>query len=359
MAKTVVIVGAGIIGACAAFRMAQAGAQVLLVDAGDGAATAASFGWINGSYFLTEDHFRLRVAGMAAWAKLASELDLPIKTSGCISWEFSGAELQEQKDALERLGYPVEVLSRAEVAAREPNVSDIPEQSLFFPSEAVAEPEALASAMIAAAQALGARVVAGVRVTGFSGQGDEVQGVQTTAGTFEADEVLIAAGTGSERLLAGLDISLPMVPRPAYVLETCPVAPALSYVLATPFGEVRQRPDGAIVMPCAVAHQSDAREHLDRGPLDAGEEALTRLQRLLPDVELAVGRISLAWRPMPADGLPVVGRVRPGLSVATMHSGLTLGAIMGEVLAREVLSGPDNETAALLASFRPDRFAQK
>ncbi|MEM8981324.1 MAG: FAD-dependent oxidoreductase, partial [Pseudomonadota bacterium] len=60
MQKTIIIVGAGVIGACVAYHLARAGARVTVVDADSAGATAASFGWINASYFLNEDHYHLR-----------------------------------------------------------------------------------------------------------------------------------------------------------------------------------------------------------------------------------------------------------------------------------------------------------
>ncbi|GAB1363672.1 hypothetical protein MASR1M32_29080 [Rhodobacter sp.] len=62
--------------------------------------------------------------------------------------------------------------------------------------------------------------------------------------------------------------------------------------------------------------------------------------------------MALAFRPVPGDGLPVIGAARPGLWLAVMHSGATLAAITGEVVAEEI----DGGESALLAEFRPGRF---
>jgi glycine/D-amino acid oxidase-like deaminating enzyme len=59
---------------------------------------------------------------------------------------------------------------------------------------------------------------------------------------------------------------------------------------------------------------------------------------------------------MPDDGLSCVGVLStiPGYYEAVTHSGVTLGPLVGRLLAREVLTG---EIAPLLAPFSPDRFA--
>ena len=62
-------------------------------------------------------------------------------------------------------------------------------------------------------------------------------------------------------------------------------------------------------------------------------------------------------RPVPLDGLPVVGAVpgAPGVFLAVMHSGVTLGPLIGQLLAQEILQG---SLSPLLSSFRASRFAE-
>jgi glycine/D-amino acid oxidase-like deaminating enzyme len=43
----------------------------------------------------------------------------------------------------------------------------------------------------------------------------------------------------------------------------------------------------------------------------------------------------------------------PGYYEAVSHSGITLGPVIGRLLASEIISG---EGDAMLADFRPDRF---
>ena len=76
--------------------------------------------------------------------------------------------------------------------------------------------------------------------------------------------------------------------------------------------------------------------------------------------EMLRARGGMGWiglyRPTPADGFLVVGRL-PGterVSVAAMHSGITLAPAVGLFLADEILTGARE---ALLAPYRPERFA--
>ncbi|MFT4214927.1 MAG: D-amino-acid oxidase, partial [Microbacterium sp.] len=70
---------------------------------------------------------------------------------------------------------------------------------------------------------------------------------------------------------------------------------------------------------------------------------------------LAAHRVAAGPKPIPGDGEPVVGAVPAvtGLSVLFTHSGATLGLILGELIAEEILTGVPSP---VLGAFRPDRF---
>ncbi|WP_329154069.1 FAD-dependent oxidoreductase [Streptomyces sp. NBC_01456] len=98
--------------------------------------------------------------------------------------------------------------------------------------------------------------------------------------------------------------------------------------------------------------------------IDTGEDP-AHLARLLHEAarqvvpELGNARIAqtrVAHRPIPADGFPSVGAVPsvPGYYEAVSHSGITLGPVIGRLLASEILSGKREE---MLADFRPERFS--
>ena len=83
---------------------------------------------------------------------------------------------------------------------------------------------------------------------------------------------------------------------------------------------------------------------------------LSRAQRAvggLEDAEVLDYRVCV--RPMPADGLPIVGWLpgAGGLYVGVTHSGATLGLRLAELICADLVSGAP---AAELAPYRPDRF---
>ena len=343
----VVIIGAGIIGAALARHLHAAEADVTVMDVGAGA-TAASFGWINASFYLGEDHFRLRAAGLDAWRRL----DVPLTWSGALCWEETGDAFDAQYQALRRLNYDVEVIEADVFSVLEPHVSP-PGRALRFAAEGVAEPASTARALLQ-----GVRRISGVQVTGLSTKNGQISGVATEQGTVPADRVIVAAGNGSPALLDRLGIALPMLERPGVMMRTAPVPPRLAHILVTPQGEIRQDPAGHLWMPTAAQHQSDTSTRVQDRPDQLADRALTQLRKLLNDSALQWDHVMLANRPVPQDGLPVIGPAGPeGLFVAVMHSGVTLAAIAAELLGRQVLDQPlSNAQSDLAAPYGIDRF---
>tara|TARA_R110002126_G_scaffold11810_2_gene52199 strand:+ start:1470 stop:2555 length:1086 start_codon:yes stop_codon:yes gene_type:complete len=357
----VVVVGAGIIGASVAYQLAKAGAQVTVIDGAGVAAgaTGRSFGWINASFHADAAHFRLRAESMAAYHRLIEQMDMaPVRWTGCLCWDGHGTALETQAAELDALGYEVEIIDRAGFAAREPHVANPPEQALAFDTEGVAETAPMAQTLMNAATALGAQVLLGVAVQGIETQGDTVTGVRIEQGVIPADRVVICGGTGSPAVLSSVGVTLPMLKRPGLLLRSAPVAPVLSHVMAAPGQEFRQDASGRIIAPTSANHQSDNLEHVSERPDVLAEATMARLQALLPEVALRWEQVTQAMRPVPQDGLPVMGPCGPaGLHMAVMHSGITLAPLAGELVAAGVLDQPlSNHQSDLIAPYAPQRF---
>ncbi len=350
MTQRILIVGAGLIGATLAYRLAQGGAVVTIVDRAGPAAGASgtSFGWINASFYADADHHRLRFAGIAAHRRLHAEMpDCGITWQQCLWFEEQRDALDRMAKALMELNYPVERLDKAHFSELEPHVA-APDAALCFASEGVADATALNRNLFDAALGLGARAVMGVTVSGLMRKDGRVCGVLTDQGELAADQVVIAAGTGAASL-----VGLPMLSRPGLLMKTNVLPPVLAHVLVTPEGEIKQDSAGRLVMPTAIGHQGDATPQLNQAPDVLADAALARLQNVFPDLVLRWDQVALAYRPVPQDGLPVVGAMEAGLYVTVMHSGVTLAAITAEFAAQELLCGA---LVQELEPYRPHRF---
>jgi glycine/D-amino acid oxidase-like deaminating enzyme len=157
----------------------------------------------------------------------------------------------------------------------------------------------------------------------------------------------------------------PLKHSPGILLHTRPTSAVLGRVVESPTTYFKQFPDGRIVgndgyyAPDIPAHQG-----ILKGPLGMpgeirtmhGERILGKIKEKLPAAsEATYDHLTLGYRPMPQDRLPIVG-FSPGNSdvyIAVMHSGVTLAAIMGRYISHELMN---NELIDELAPYRPDRF---
>jgi glycine/D-amino acid oxidase-like deaminating enzyme len=115
--------------------------------------------------------------------------------------------------------------------------------------------------------------------------------------------------------------------------------------------------------PDIPAHQG-IRAHAEQFPTDElrnyhGNRILTKIGTFLPGAQqFKLDRLTLGFRPIPADELPVMGALPnvPDIHVAVTHSGVTLAPIVGRLTAEEILHG---SRADMFAPYRPERFGQR
>ncbi|MDQ2067669.1 FAD-binding oxidoreductase [Xinfangfangia sp. CPCC 101601] len=349
----ILVIGAGVIGAAIAFQLTRRGHEVTILE-GQGIAAGASgrsFGWINASYGLSPAHYHLRREGIAAHRRLDGLLpSSPTRWPGCMWFESQGEEQLRFAKELRAMDYPVEEWDQTRIKAALPQLGQSPETALYLPTEGAVDPGELAQRLIAAS---GGRLWRGIAVHALVETQGKVTGVVTAQGVLGADAVVVAAGTGATALLQTVGVALPMLSRPGLILKTPPLPPVLPLVLWGPGGELRQDNAGRLVMPTAANHQGDAAETISGLASLHADAAMTRLRALLPGVQCDWDEVTLAHRPVPGDGLPVIGAALPGLWLAVMHSGATLAAITAELLAAEI----DGKESADLAEFRPNRFS--
>lgn len=351
MAQSVLIIGAGIVGASLAFHLSRMGAKVTVLEAAQPAIAASgrSFGWINASFYANPAHHRLRMEGIAAHHRLHALLpDAPYRWQGAL-WFEDDARFVAMQANLTALDYPNQPLTAAEITRLEPSLSLRPNRALLLPSEGAVDAGLLTKALLAAS---GAKVLPGLAVKSLIDKAGQITGARTPIGPFLADHTILATGTATPGLLAPLGLKLPMLTRPGQLIHTAPVPFRLNHILVTPDQEIRQDATGRLLAPASANHQADDAETIPNPAADA-EASLNRLRLLFNHSEIALDRATIGQRPVPGDGLPVIGQAMPGLSLAVMHSGVTLAAIVAESLALEII-GQGN--SPLLSDFRPSRF---
>lgn len=348
------VVGAGIVGASIAYHLARRGEDVTIVDrVGPAAgATGKSFAWINAHHFKQPAYHRLRYQSLSEYHRLERELQgsLGLHWCGALSFDAVGEAFDQRFDGFRRLGYPAEIVSHNKFRKLEPNYGHPPGRALHLSLEASVEPVRACTALIDAAVKLGARTLFGSDVVALKADQGRLIGLEMSDGLIQAKRIAIAAGTGAEGILKSVGVDLPMADRSGVMLKTRPIEPRISHVIWGDRIHMKQQQDG-----CIVIGEVFSESWTERNPADIAKQMLGEAKRHLPDVEVVIEHTTIGIRPIPKDGMPIVGAVDhvAGLYVAVMHSGITLAPIVGRMAADEML---DQTTLETLEPYRLRRF---
>ncbi len=379
----VVVVGGGILGTSVAHALAQAGVSVTLLEAhAIGSGTSShTFAWLNATSKFTDEHYhRLNAAGMARHREMArhwGEDRLGMGGCGMLTWTGDGDTqgldaLKSQYERLESFHYPVRWLDATELAAIEPHMA-FPDDArgLIALADGWVDGLQLTRFLAHRLRALGGEIREGCALRELTRDArDRVSGVVCDNGTIETRSVVLATGAATpsviDAICAGVEGAgaYPMRRVKGLLLETPSLEPWrwLRYVhYVTCHGELHMRPaKGNAILMGAEDLDASVAEDESEPVLKAGAVTmLERLRRYLPALppDLSAERCTpfVGVRPMPVDGLPIVGPLpfARGLYVMTSHSAMTLGLLLGDLLAEEIVRGT---TPAMLAPYRFERF---
>lgn len=359
----VIVIGAGVVGSSLSWRLAQRGIDVILVEKSAAASgtTGSSFAWTNANQKTPEDYFKLNRAGMQAHKALQGELgETPWRhEGGNLMWSTSdtGAnELEARVARLQSWDYPAQWLSRGDVSELEPHLrteSDV-EHFAYFPAEGWIDGPLLAQSMCKLAEESGATIRFASEVTAITKDGDTVNGVQLANGEeIAADLVVNCAGPAADRVAKLAGRTLPMAQTIGLVVRVTPGNGAIGRVIHAPNLHMRPDANGLLAL-----HHADADAGTTAGePPNVWAETLrSRLATYLPELaDVRVSRWSVGTRPIPADQRTSAGRLPslPGYAEIVTHSAITMGPLLGKLVATEIATG---EADPLLAPFRPERF---
>ena len=371
-AVDLVVVGGGAIGLACAWRAAQAGLRVRVLErdepgAGASGVAAGMLAPVGELSFGEERLLELALASHARWPRFAAELE---EAAGATGYMQEGAlhvaldrdeaaELRRRFELMRSLELEAEWLRASECRELEPGLVPQLAGGVLAPHEAAVVPRLLVETLVTACERAGVELVGGAEVVGAELSGGRLEGVRTADGRLHvAGTTLVAAGawTGSLEWL-GPQLRPPVRPVKGQILTLRgdPQEQVCSRIVASERVYVVPRRDGTVVVGATVEEMGfDAR-------VTAGGvfELLREAYRALPDVaELELVETVVGFRPGTPDNLPVIGPGElDGLLWASGHfrNGVLLTPLTADAVVA-LLRG--EEPPAEIALARPQRFQE-
>lgn len=358
MRADVVIVGGGLIGQACAWRAAEAGLEVTVVDAAPGTgASGVAAGMLAPVTEVTYGEqalLRLGIASRERWPSFAHDLeaatgrDVGYRADGTLLVAYDADDrrlLGDLQGFMGELGLVAEALRSRACREREPLLSPRIRGGLLASHDHQVDPRRVLTALRLAGDRAGVRIYDG-RVATIDHDGGAVRGVTLIDGSrLDARRVVLAAGVWSGEV-GGLpeDVRPPLRPVKGQILRvrTIDGEPLLRAAVR---GIVRGR--SIYLVPRAHGEIVIGATQEERGfdvTVTAGgvRELLDDAVRVVPGVdETALVEVQAGLRPATPDNRPLVGRAGPeGLLVATGHfrNGVLLTPITAEAI-RDLLIG--------------------
>jgi glycine oxidase len=366
----VIIIGAGVVGLGAAWRLAQRGAAVTVFDkgrAGQGASHAAA-GMLAACAEAEPGEEALVALGrlsqslwpdFAAGLEQASGLSVDLRREGTLLLALTADDQKRLHHHLafqQGLGLPLEWISAAEVRRREPHLAAAIAGAIWSPEDHQVDNRKLAAALRIAAERAGATIREHTPVERIIVANGRSSGIALADGAeIPADVVVLAAGAWS-RAIAGLPPALrpPVRPVKGQMIALAMDVPLISHVVWAPGVYLVPRNDGRLLLGATVEEKGFDTALTAGGVLSLLEAAW----RALPAIEeLPVAEMWVGHRPGSRDDAPILGPGPvEGLVYATGHhrNGILLAPVTANAVARLVLDGVVDPP---IRPFGIDRFA--
>jgi len=361
-----IVIGAGIIGASIAWKLARAGVSVTLIDAGlmggeaswAGAGMLAPGGEVQSrdvwSALAIESH-RLYPDYVAA---LQNESGVPIDFRRCGSVEvaFDQAEWQALTDRAAQqvpLGITSQPLDQQTIRCHVPGFQREIAGALFYSGDAIVDPRDIMRALRAACSAAGVRILESWRVAEIRVSPQGISVGNDRGDRMQAHSAVLAAGAWSSQIpISGMP--LPDLPK-AFPVKGCLTGyrlepGSLSPILRHGHTYLLQRSNGF-----TIGGTTSEDRGFNRSVDDAVVGEITaRVNHLLP--WLSAHRPSTAWvgfRPAAEAPGPVIHRLGDSclwLAYGHYRNGILLAPVTAQLVSREICGARDIASPAPLTS---------
>jgi glycine/D-amino acid oxidase-like deaminating enzyme len=362
---SVTVIGAGIIGTSCAYALSkEKDVDVNLVDGTlpGGGTSSTGMAWLNASNKRPRDYFDLNFAGMNFWHDIKAIHDVDwVHLTGSIASEMYTPQLAERMEELQAWGYEVEeVRGRDLVQKFDLPIAPPAADQLFahYPLEGWIDVSGALNFMLTEAAKGDFQYSFGTPVSNLEKTASGFRITLSDGTQLQSDVVVNAAGPRADRIAMMLGRELPLSPTKGYTLQLDAPGVSLDKVILSEHVDIR--PDVASTLRI---HNDTIDGMIAQGAATDRAELrsalLARATELIPELQNAkIVSEYMGVRPIPADAFSSVGFVDglPGYIEAVTHSGVTMGPLVGHLVADMVLDNPGTEL--LTPRFSPNRFLQ-
>lgn len=285
-------------------------------------------------------------------------LDFHLEDRGLLmAFQTTAAEKEEEivMRKAKNLGLDVEKISPKKVQELQPDISMDIAGAYWYRCDAHSTPATFMQQLKSYLVKEGVKIHQNAKVTSLIKKGKTIQAVQTDQSVFSADEIVIATGAWTQKLLQPLGINLPLQAGKGYRLDetkstgiTLPAILMERKVAVTPMQEFT-RFSGTMEI-AGINH------NIRQKRVDAIAHAASQYYPGLKLSQATKEKVKCGLRPLSPDGLPFIGRHSncSNLTIATGHAmmGWSLGPATGKLVA-EVIS--NQKTSLDLTAFATER----
>ena len=380
----IIVIGGGVIGSSITYYLSKMGKKVLMIEKKDNCSgsAGASDGVVGYHTKKPGLQMELAIRSIAMFEELSKELGMDIEyRKDCggmqpaetkLEWEILSEIVKEQRQS----GVDIRMISIEEACKIEPQLNPDLYGALYSPTSGKVNPIRLTFAYVQAAKRLGAQVLSNTEVTDVLVKMGRVMGVETSKGTYYADQVIDAAGSWAAEIAAMAGVDLPIRPRKGQLFITEPLGPCMDVTFqCARYNVIKFKPEAVGDKAVLRMGASLSIEQTENGglvigstrefvgydrenTLEAMEVTMRRAMRFFPALkDVNIIRAFAGLRPFTPDGIPVIGEVEklPGFFVAAGHEGdgIALAPITGKLMAELLVQG---KSSYPLEAFSPNRF---
>lgn len=371
-----IVIGAGVVGACCALALTNAGLKVLIIDRGPVASgtTGAGEGNILVSDKEPSAELTLAIRSRDLWFEIDTDIgggfELEAKGGVVVSRSTKGILDLKRLSALQKVnGVEVIELDGAGLRKIEPHLSESVDYGVLYPGDAQCQPMLAAAQLIRAVKKRGGSFIQGENVVKINANAGSITGVTTDKNQYASPIIINATGTWAGEIAKLAGSYLPIMPRRGFILVTSP-APKLvhhkvydaDYVANVASSDADLQSSAVVegtasgtILIGASRERVGFKGDMDISILRQLARQVISLFPVLADIQLL--RAYRGFRPYAPDHLPVIGADKniTGLWHAAGHEGAGIGLApaTGDLIAAQITGRtPFMDPSA----FSPDRF---